>query len=171
MSVWGKGGSYQRSGDYGNTITKTCSGWQSIFGADWVDGAAQRVYQWKVHFHKGTTQWIYFGFIAPGHPEDVSEMWWTGHSCYRHDWSTGSWCSCKLIKRNPQDLVISENDTLTYSLDCIKKEIRVRVNAGDDRVLYRGIHFARYKLALLMHIKSDSMTVTFDAFPELQVCV
>ena len=50
-----------------------------------------------------------------------------------------------------------------YTLDCAKKQIRVRVNEKDDVVLFEDIfvgHNVRYKVAMAMYNKDTSITIS-----------
>ena len=73
---------------------------------------------------------------------------------------------------------ISLNDEVVYSVDLVKKEIRVRTNAGGDVVLFRDVRVGkdtRYKLAMRMLHKDTSTTITqlptVTAQEQLQVCL
>ena len=177
MAVWGSGhASYQRSGDNGNTITKTEDGDNSLYGAVWLDGSAQSVYQWKVRYLKGRSVWdqeidkrIIFGFVALGHHVDVNKKWYLARPSYGDQWNNypdGKWKDGSSYEMKCPS--IDFEDEVVYSLDCIKKEIRVRVTAKGVRgvmteVLFRDIEVGngqRYKLAMRMYYKDQRVTVT-----------
>ena len=174
MALWGKGhATYQRSGENGNTLTKTKDGVTSMYGAEWIDGDAQSLYQWKMQQHKGKINNIFFGFIAPGHHEDVDKNWSDAGPSYAHElkyniFKDGNRTTMKEPK-------ISLKDEVVYSLDIIKKEIRVRINAGDDVVLLRDISVGngtRYKLAMMIYYKNTNITFTqlhSNAHVQLQI--
>jgi len=147
-----------------------------MFGAEWVDGSVKKVYQWSVEHHQGDLNNILLGFILDGHPEDVDKQWFRAGRSYGHRWNSF------IIKDGQQTVMkepsISEGDCLVYTLDLIQRQIRVRVNDGDDVVLFPGGgvfrrikvgNGVRYKLAMHIHDEDESVTVTRQIYDAQKV--
>ena len=166
MSVWGQYSAHlARSGDSGNTVTKTSNdGWDdSVYGAEWLASDTSFVHRWQMQWHRGP--WCGFGVITTGHHEDVNQRCKANHS-YVHDFN--GWTCTNGWPISTSAPTYTVGDVLVYSLDLMSKQIRVRVNAGQEVVLFDGIRVGadvRYKLAMTLFGQNTSVMVT-----EIAVC-